>query len=122
MSDRRTLAHWLLGVAIGAIVGVGLFLGPAGFVLALPVVVWVIVDRPRGMALGGVVIGLGVTWFVVWTRLALTCSGPETTSDGCVGPDVRHLIVVSIILILVGALASSIAIRRYGRTHVRPRD
>jgi len=105
---REALTHWFLGLLVGGIAGTApLALGTLGLVLAVPVVLWALVDRPRGVALGGALVGVGVAWFVVWGRAIQSCAGPNTATDGCVGPDFSGLIAVPIVVLAVGGLISS---------------
>ena len=102
---REALAHWLLGLLVGGIAGIApLVLGTIGLALAIPVVLWSLVDRPRGAALGGTLVGIGATWFVVWGRALQACTGPNTATDGCVGPDLGGLSVIPIVVLAIGGL------------------
>jgi hypothetical protein len=104
---REALIHWFLGLLVGGIVGMApLALGTIGVALAIPVVLWSLVDRPRGVALGSALVGIGATWFVVWGRALQWCTGPNTATDGCVGPDLAGLSVVPIVMLAVGGLIS----------------
>ncbi len=104
---REALTHWFLGLLVGGIAGIApLVLGTLGLILAVPVVLWSLVDRPRGVALGGALVGVGVAWFVVWGRAIQSCAGPNTATDGCVGPDLSGLIAVPIIVLALGGLIS----------------
>ncbi len=106
-AGREALIHWFLGLLVGGIVGIApLALGTIGLALAVPVVVWSLVDRPHGVALGGALVGVGVTWFAVWGRAVQWCVGPNTATEGCVGPDLSGLIVVPIVVLAVGGLIS----------------
>jgi hypothetical protein len=106
-AGREAFIHWFLGLLVGGIVGIApLALGTIGLALAVPVVLWSVVDRPRGVALGGALVGVGVTWFVVWGRALQSCAGPNTATDGCVGPDLSGLVVMPIVVLTVGGLIS----------------
>lgn len=106
-AGREASIHWFLGLLVGGIVGIApLALGTIGLALAVPVVLWSLVDRPRGVALGGALVGVGVTWFAVWGLAVQSCAGPNTATDGCVGPDLAGLSVVPIVVLAVGGLIS----------------
>ncbi len=113
---QEALTHWFLGLLVGGIAGIApLALGTLGLVLTVPVVLWALVDRPRAVALGGALVGVGVTWFVVWGRAIQSCAGPNTATDGCVGPDLSGLIAVPIVLLAVGGLISFVTAMRLSR-------
>ncbi len=78
---REALTHWILGLIVGSIAGTApLMLGTLGLLLALPIVLWALQDRARGVALGGALVGTGATWFVVWGRAVQACAGPNTAT------------------------------------------
>jgi hypothetical protein len=113
---RESLTHWVLGLVVGAIGGIApLVLGTLGVVLAAPVVLWAVLDRPRGAAFGGALVGIGATWLAVWGRAFQACAGPNTATDGCVGPDLAGLIAVPIIVLAAGGLVSFVAAMRLPR-------
>jgi hypothetical protein len=116
-ATREALTHWFLGLLVGGIAGIApLALGTLGLVLALPVVLWASVDRPRGVALGGALVGVGAAWFVVWGRAILSCAGPDTATDGCVGQDLSGLIAVPILVLVIGGLTSFVTGMRLARS------
>jgi hypothetical protein len=105
--------HWFLGLLVGGLAGLApLGLGTLGLLLAIPVVLWTLTDRPRGVALGGALVGVGVAWFVGWGRAMQACVGPNTATDGCVGPDLSGLQAVPIVLLAVGGLISFVTAMR----------
>ena len=105
--SRVAVTHWFLGLLVGGIAGIApLALGVLGLVLAVPVVLWALVNRPRGVALGGALIGMGAVWMVVTNRIIQACAGPNTASDGCVGPDLSGLILLPIVMLAAGGLIS----------------
>lgn len=105
--SRDALSHWFLGLLVGGIAGIApLALGVFGLVLAVPVLLWALVDRPRGVALGGALVGIGATWFVVLGRVIQACAGPNTATEGCVGPDLSGLILLPVVMLVVGGLVS----------------
>jgi hypothetical protein len=110
---RSALGHWLLGLLGGVVAGIApLALGTAGFALAVPVVAWSLVDRPRGVALGAALVGVGAAWLVVWSRAVQQCIGPSTASDGCVAPDLSGLLAVPIVVLVAGGLVSFVTALR----------
>jgi hypothetical protein len=112
-ATRGVMGHWLLGLLGGGIAGIApLVLGTLGVFLAIPVVAWALVDRPRGVALGSALVGIGATWFVVWARAVQQCVSPGTPSDGCVAPDLTGLLVVPIVVLVAGGLVSFVTAMR----------
>jgi hypothetical protein len=76
-----------------------LFLAVPGLVLSAAV-------EPRTVSLSGFLAGLGATWLVSWSRAIQACAGPNTPTDGCVGPDLSGWSAVPIgILVIAGFLA-----------------
>jgi hypothetical protein len=101
---------------VGGVVGMApIALGTIGLALAVPVVLWSLVDRPRGAALGGTLVGIGATWFVVWGRALQSCTGPNTATDGCVGPDLAGLSFAPILVLAIGGLISFASAMRLPR-------
>lgn len=122
-ADRQALTRWFRGLLIGGIAGMApLALGTVGLMLAIAVVLWALVDRPRGVALGGALVGVGVAWFAVWGRAIQSCAGPDTATDGCVGPDLSGLIAIPILVLAVGGLISLLTAMRLPRRRARPPD
>jgi len=118
---RAPLTHWFLGLIVGGIAGIApVALGTLGLVLAIPVVLWALVDRPRGVALGGALIGVGATLLIVWGGAVQLCAGPNTATDGCVAPDLGALIVVPIIVLATGGLISFATAMRLPRRSPPP--
>ena len=112
-ATREALTHWFLGLLVGGIAGIApLALGTLGLVLALPVVLWASVDRPWGVALGGALVGVGAAW----GRAILSCAGPDTATDGCVGQDLSGLIAVPILVLVIGGLTSFVTGMRLARS------
>ena len=73
--------------------------------MALGLIVSAAVE-PRTVSLSGFLAGLGATWLVVWGRAIQVCAGPNTPTDGCVGPDLSGWSAVPIgILVIAGFLA-----------------
>jgi len=104
---RDWLVHWFLGLLVGGVVGLApLVIGTVGIALAIPTVLWALLDRPRGSALGSWLVGVGVAWFVVWARVVQSCVGPNTPDQGCVGPDPGWFLAVPVILLAAGGLIS----------------
>ena len=122
-ADRETLTRWFRGLRIGGIAGIApLALGTLGLMLAIAVVLWALVDRPRAVALGGALVGVGAAWFVVWGRAIQSCAGTNTATDGCVGPDLRGLIAIPILVLAVGGLISFLTAMRLPRRQQSPPD
>lgn len=111
--SREALTHWFLGLLVGGVAGIApLALGVLGLLLAVPVLLWALVDRPRGVALGGALVGIGATWFVVLGRVIQACAGPNTATEGCVGPDLSGLILLPIVTLVAGGLVSFVTAMR----------
>lgn len=115
-AGREAFIHWFLGLLVGGIVGFApIALGTIGLALVVPVVLWSLMDRPRGAALGGALVGVGATWFVVWGRALQSCAGPNTATDGCVGPDLAGLSVVPIVVLAIAGVISFASAMRLPR-------
>jgi hypothetical protein len=112
--SRSQLTWWLVGLAAGVAAGlVPLVLGFVGIVMTGLVLVWAALARPRGVVLSGVFTGVGATWLILSSRASLGCSGANTSTEGCVGPDISSWQYLPIaFLILAGILALVTGLRR----------
>jgi len=121
--SRDALTRWFLGLLVGGVAGIApLALGTLGLVLAVPVVLWALVDRPRGVALGGAMVGTGAVWLVVLGRIIQSCAGPNTATEGCVGPDLSGLILLPIMMLAMGGLVSFATALRLPSRRTPPTD
>lgn len=111
---RSHLTWWLAGLAAGVAAGlVPLILGFVGFVVIGLVAVVAALMQPRGVVLSGVLAGVGATWLILLSRASLGCSGTNTQTEGCVGPDLSSWLLLPIaLLVLAGVLALVTGLRR----------
>lgn len=110
----QRLRWWLAGLAAGVAAGVAPWvLGVIGLVLLVLLLGWATLARPRGVVLSGLLIGVGATWLILWGRAVQGCSGANTPSEGCVGPDLSGWSAIPIALLAVGGLlAVATSLRR----------
>ena len=93
--------RWVIGLVVGAVAGAGTLLaGPIAGLLGLIAIVLAVVESPRAAAIGGVLIGLGGAWLVLFGRVALTCRGD------CVAPGLEPWLVAAGILAGLGVLVT----------------
>ena len=109
-SDART--SWLAGLVLGAL-GAFLLLEFPVAGAALTAVTLVLIARAGRAAagIGGLLVGLGGMWLVLFGRVALTCTSTADGS-GCFAPDIAYAVAISAgILAVGGALSVITAIR-----------
>lgn len=107
------LMRWLGAFAVGVLSGLlPLVLGVIGVILAIPILVLSAAVVPRTVSLSGFLAGLGGTWLVVWGRAIQACAGPNTPTDGCVGPDLSGWSVVPIAILAIAGLLAIASLRR----------
>ena len=93
--------RWVIGLVVGAVAGAGtLVAGPTVGLLGLIAIVLAVSEVPRAAAIGGVLMGLGGSWLVLFGRVALTCR------QECVAPDFGPWLVIAGGLGALGALVS----------------
>ncbi len=97
---RRALA----GVVFGAAIGVLLLVFQTFALLAAAVaLVWSLSFSNRRPALGGLLLGVGVSWlFLIVIHVANPCVQTATTT--CTSPDLFPLAVAAVVVISVGSL------------------
>jgi hypothetical protein len=113
VEPRTLLRRWLSAFAVGVLSGLlPLVLGVFGLFLAVPGLVLSAAMVPRTVSLSGFLAGLGGTWLVVWGRAIQACAGPNTPTDGCVGPDLSGWSVVPIGILVIAGLLAIASLRR----------
>lgn len=112
MHSKAMLTRWLSAFAVGVLSGLlPLVLGVLGLLLAVPALVLIAAIVPRTVSLSGFLAGLGATWLVVWGRAIQAC-GPNTPTDGCVGPDLSSWSAVPIVILVIAGLLATASLRR----------
>ncbi len=111
---RSVVMWWLAGLAAGVAAALlPLAIGFLGIAITGLTLAWAAITRPRLVVLSGVCAGIGATWLALSSRASLGCSGANTATEGCVGPDLSGWWLVPIaFLILAGVLALMTALRR----------
>jgi hypothetical protein len=99
---RRIVVGLVVGVAAGA--GT-LIAGPIAGLLGLAAIALAVAEAPRVPAIGGVLIGLGGAWLVLFGRVALTCR------QECVGPDLGPWLAVAGVIAALGVVVTLRSIR-----------
>jgi hypothetical protein len=103
------MRRWWIGLVTGAVAGTGTLLaGTLGAGLGLIAVVLAVAQPPRGAAIGGVLVGQGVTWLVLFGRGILACQ------EGCVGPELMPWLALAGLLTGLGAIVTWRVSRRPG--------
>ena len=82
-----------------------LIAGFLGGLLALVAIGLAVAEAPRAAAIGGVLIGLGGTWLVLFGRVAVTCQAD------CVAPDLRPWLGVAGVLTGLGGIVTAREVR-----------
>jgi hypothetical protein len=101
VQTRARRRRWALGLIVGLVVGVGtLVAGIMGASIGLlAIALLALRPRPgRDARIGGLLMGLGGSWGLLFLRADLSC-GPD-----CIGPDLTGWYAVSGVLFAVGAV------------------
>jgi len=101
-------SRWLGALVVGGIAGAGSLVGgPIAGILALVAAVLVVARPPRAPAIGGLLIGIGGAWLLLFGRVAITCQ------MDCVAPDLGPWLAVAGVLTGLGVLVTA----RLARAH-----
>jgi hypothetical protein len=97
--SQRRWRRWAVGLVVGLVVGVGtLVAGILGASLGLLAVVLLALRTGRDASVGGLLLGLGGSWTLLFLRGDLACGA------GCIGPDLTGWYMVSAVLLAVGGV------------------
>ena len=93
--------RWWIGLVTGVVAGTGTLLaGVIGASLGLVAILLAVAESPRQAAIGGVLVGQGIAWLLLFGRGILTCQ------DGCVAPDLLPWIALAVVLAALGAIVT----------------
>jgi hypothetical protein len=104
VKDRMVIVRRALpGIVFGAAIGVLLLVFQTFALLAAAVaLVWSLSSWNRSLALGSLLLGVGVSWlFLIAIHVVIPC--PQTTTTTCTSPDLLPLAVVAVVVISVGS-------------------
>jgi hypothetical protein len=105
----RERSAWLSGVAVGAAGGfAALELPTVGWVVILAFAVPALVVGPRIAAIGGLLTGIGMTWALLFGRMALACQATGEES-GCDAPDLTPWLASTGAMIGIGLALTAVA-------------
>jgi len=96
-----------LGVLGGTLGGLSLLSFAGIFLIALIAIVGGLLLKPRPFGAAGVLVGWGTTWIIVLAGAQARCDPAS-----CTGPDLTGWFVAGAVLILLGAAALVVGIRR----------
>jgi hypothetical protein len=103
---------WLAGAVLGVPVGVLILEGGLVGLLFLAVSGILLARSGRRFAgVGGLLVGLGATWIVLFGRVALTCSADA----GCTAPSIDRYVAVSMAIAAAGLACTAAAVVRARR-------
>lgn len=101
--------RWLIGLVVGATAGAAtLIAGPVGGVIGIVAILLAVAERPRAPAIGGVLLGIGGAWLVLFGRVALACR------VDCEAPGLTPWLVAAVALAALGAVVTVRATPRPG--------
>ena len=96
-----------LGVLGGTLGGLSLLSFAGIFLIALIAIVGGLLLKPRPFGAAGVLVGWGATWIIALAGAQARCD-----PGSCTGPDLTGWFVAGTVLILLGAIALVVGIRR----------
>jgi hypothetical protein len=109
---RRALPGIVFGAAIGALLLVFQTFAPLAAAVAL---VWSLSSWNRSLALGSLLLGVGVSWFfLIAIHVVIPCAQTATTT--CTSPDLFPLAIASVVVISAGSPLILGGIRTGGTT------
>jgi len=113
----RARIVWLNFGVLGAASAIVLLEFPSGGVLLIAAaLLGVAIKPPRGAALAGLVTVLGGTSTTLFLRVKLDCDAFNAQpGQGCEAPGVEGWIAACAVVLVVGLLASLLALRRRGQ-------
>ena len=115
MSDPRAGA-WLSGLVLGVVSGLMLVTwGAMGLIFALLSLALIIWKGPRMLAAGGLLMGIGLIWSVLFARVGLDCTVFLDPGEGCELGSIGSWVAVSVAFFVGGILASAFALQRTKR-------
>jgi hypothetical protein len=105
---------WATGVVTGVVVGIGVPIG--GFMagaLGLAAVLLIALRPPRNAPVGGLMLGFGSVWLVMFGTAGVSCS------IDCVGPDLRPWVAAGLVMLGFGIILTARAFRSEPRLVIR---
>jgi hypothetical protein len=105
MSRAGPRQSWLVGLGLGVPTGFLLLEFPIAGVLIFAAAGTVLAIKGQAMAgIGGLLVGVGLTWIVAFGRVKLTCH-----PDSCTAPTIDAYLAVSFAILAFGTVASAVS-------------
>jgi len=95
--------NWLVGLGLGVPAGFLLLEFPTAGLAIFAAAGAVVIMKGRAVAgIGGLLVGIGGTWFALFARIKLTCTWDPATGMGCVAAGIDGYLAISVAILAVG--------------------
>jgi len=112
---KRTRARsaWLAGLTVGVGAGaLSLVIPVVGWTIGVAFLVGAVMSRAVAAGVGGFLLGGGGTWLALLAQADLRCRAATGPDRECILPDGSPWVAAAVALLVVGGLATVMALRR----------
>jgi hypothetical protein len=104
---------WLVSLGLGVPAGFLLLEFPTAGLAIFAAAGVVVIRKGQAIAgIGGLLVGIGGTWFALFARIKLTCTWDPATGMGCVATGIDGYLAISAAIVAVGLGTSWLARHR----------
>jgi hypothetical protein len=103
MNRAGVRQSWLVSLGLGFPAGFLLLEFPTAGLAIFVAAGVVVIRKGRAIAgIGGLLVGIGGTWFALFARIKLTCTWDPATGMGCVASGIDGYLAISVAILAVG--------------------